>query len=215
MIKLYGAVCGRDISALQSELPTQWLAAWDACHKVGKNEKNALLSLSALSLLHRSRADGTLAYDASGRPYFSDRMCDFSITHTQNHVFCAVIDGEEPTRIGIDAEDFGRAELLDIPNMVARWFSDGERELYAASPTPETFLRIWTRKEAFVKYTGEGLRGLQKADTATPGDVCFFDCQQGTILISICAPRGAIPPTEITVLEKEWAQSTVLLRTDL
>ena len=201
MIKFYGAVCGTDISALQSELPTQWLAAWRATHKIGKNQKNALLSLSALSLLHRSGADGALAYDASGRPYFSDRMCDFSITHTQNHVFCAIIEGEEPTRIGIDAENLDRAELLDIPNMVARWFSNGERELYAASPTPETFLRIWTRKEAYVKYTGEGLRGLQKADTATLCDVCFFDFQKGTTLISICAPCGATPPTEMTIIE--------------
>ena len=201
MLKLFGAACGANIESLRAQIPAQWLLSWDTCHKIGKNEKAALLSLSALSLLHRSGADGTLAYDASGRPYFSNRMCDFSITHTQNHVFCAIIDGEEPTRIGIDAEDLERAELLDISNMVARWLSNGERELYAASPTPETFLRIWTRKEAYVKYTGEGLRGLQKADTATFCDVCFFDFQKGTTLISICAPYGATPPTEMTIIE--------------
>ncbi len=195
MIKLYGAVCGTDISALQSELPTQWLAAWIATHKIGKNQKNALLSLSALSLLHRVGAVGTLTYDENGRPFFEEHTCDFSITHTQNHVFCAILNAEDKTmRVGIDAEDLDRAELLDIPNMVARWLSNGERELYAASPTSETFLRIWTRKEAYVKYTGEGLRGLQKADTATLCDVCFFDFQKGTTLISICAPCGENPP---------------------
>lgn len=194
MIKLYGAACGTDISALTKEIPEQWLAVWNASHKIGKNEKNALLSLSALSLLHRAGVEGTLAYGENGRPYFCDRMCDFSITHTQNHVFCAVIEGEEPTRIGIDAEDLERPDFSNLDEMAARWFSQNEQKAFLASPTKETFLRIWTRKEAYVKYTGEGLRGLKAADTAATSDVCFFDLFRGTILISVCAPRGTSAP---------------------
>ena len=203
MIKLYGAACGTDISALQSELPTQWLAAWISTHKIGKNQKNALLSLSALSLLHRSGADGALAYDVSGRPYFSDRMCDFSITHTQNHVFCAIIEGEEPTRIGIDAEDLNRPDFLNLDEMVARWFGENEKSVFLASPTKETFLRLWTRKEAYVKYTGEGLKSLSKIDTVSleaDGEVCFFDYREGDILLSVCAPHGTEAPQNLIFL---------------
>ena len=197
MIKLYGAACGTDISALSKEIPEEWFAVWSASHKIGKNEKNALLSLSALSLLHRSGAVGTLAYGENGRPYFCDRMCDFSITHTQNHVFCAIIEGEEPTRIGIDAEDLNRPDFSNLDEMVARWFGGNEQTVFAASPTKETFLRLWTRKEAYVKYTGEGLKSLSKIDTVSleaDGKVCFFDYREGDILLSVCAPRGTEAP---------------------
>ena len=197
MIKLYGAVCGADIASLRKEIPTQWLTAWDACHKIGKNKKNALLSLSALALLHRAGLDGTLAYDANGRPHFEERTCDFSITHTQNHVFCAIIEGEEPTRIGIDAEDLNRPDFLNLDEMASRWFGENEQTVFSASPTKETFLRIWTRKEAYVKYTGEGIRALSKIDTVSleaEGEIRFFDYREGDILISVCVPRNVNLP---------------------
>ena len=203
MIKLYGAACGTDISALTKEIPEQWLAVWSASHKIGKNEKNALLSLSALSLLHRAGVEGTLAYGENGRPYFCDRMCDFNITHTQNHVFCAIIEGEEPTRIGIDAEDLNRPDFLNLDEMVARWFGENEKSVFLASPTKETFLRLWTRKEAYVKYTGEGLKSLSKIDTVSleaDGEVCFFDYREGDILLSVCAPRGTEAPQNLIFL---------------
>ena len=194
MIRLFGTICGTDIEPLRKEIPTQWLSAWDACHKVGKNEKAALLSLSALSLLHRAGAIGTLCYSENGRPYFFEYTCDFSITHTQNHVFCALTDGEDETmRIGIDAEDLDRPDLSNLDAMVSRWFTENEKEIFSASPTKENFLRIWTRKEAYSKYTGEGLRALSKIDTTileNEGRVRFFDYQIGTILVSVCAPRG-------------------------
>ena len=204
MIKLYGAACGTDISALSKEIPAQWLVTWDTCHKVGKYEHAALLSLPALALLHRSGADGTLSYDENGRPYFEERTCDFSITHTQNHVFCALTDGEDSSiRIGIDAEDLGRPDFSNLDEMAARWFSESEQKAFLASPTKETFLRIWTRKEAYSKYTGEGLRALSKIDTETfakEGNIQFFDYRIGDILLSVCAPRGV---NEIEVTEKE------------
>ncbi len=207
MLKLFGASCGADIASLRAQIPTQWLEAWDARHKVGKNEKAACLSLTALSLLHRAGADGTLAYGENGRPFFSDRMCDFSITHTQNHVFCALLDGEaEPMRIGIDAEDLDRPDLSNLDAMVARWFTENEQKAFLASPKRETFLHIWTCKEAYSKYTGEGLKALSKIDTETlpnEGCVCFFDYRIGTILISICAPRGVNISNGIQIIEKE------------
>ena len=200
MIKLYGAACGTDISALLKEIPEQWLAAWHTCHKIGKNEKNALLSLSALSLLHRAGGDGTLAYGENGRPFFCDRTCDFSITHTQNYVFCAIIEGEEPTRIGIDAEDLNRPDFSRFDEMASRWFGENEQTVFSASPTKETFLRIWTRKEAYVKYTGEGLKSLSQVDTVAleaNGNVRFFDYRTDDVIISVCAPSGVNAPLNV------------------
>lgn len=207
MLKLFGAMCGTNIEALRQEIPTQWLLSWDACHKVGKNEKAARLSLSALSLLHRAGADGTLVYDENGRPYFEERTCDFSITHTQNHVFCALTDGEDSSaRVGIDAEDLDRPDLSNLEEMATRWFTENEQKVFFASPTKETFLRLWTRKEAYVKYIGEGLRALSKIDTVVlekEGNVQFFDYRAGDILISICTPIGVNIANEIQITTKE------------
>ena len=198
MLKLFGAACGTDIEALRAQIPGQWLSAWNACHKIGKNEKAARLSLSALSLLHRAGAVGTLTYDENGRPFFEERTCDFSITHTQNYVFCAILDGEDNSaRVGIDAEDLDRPDFSNLQELAARWFVGEEQKTFLASPTKETFLRIWTRKEAYAKYIGEGLRALSKIDTVAlenEGRIRFFDYREGTILISVCAPRATDAP---------------------
>ena len=198
MVRLFGAACGADIEALRAQIPAQWLSAWNACHKIGKNEKAARLSLSALSLLHCSGAVGTLTYDDNGRPFFEERTCDFSITHTQNHVFCAILDGKDSSaRVGIDAEDLDRPDFSNLQELATRWFVGEEQKTFLASPTKETFLRIWTRKEAYAKYIGEGLRALSKIDTVAlenEGRIRFFDYREGTILISVCAPRGTDAP---------------------
>ena len=207
MVRLFGAACGEDIEALRAQIPEQWLLSWDACHKVGKNEKAARLSLSALSLLHRAGADGTLVYDENGRPNFLERTCDFSITHTQNHVFCALTDGEDSSaRVGIDAEDINRPDLSNLEEMASRWFTENEQKVFFASPTKETFLRLWTRKEAYVKYLGEGLRALSQIDTValeSEGKIQFFDYRAGDILISVCTPIGVNIANEIQITTKE------------
>ena len=207
MVRLFGETCGADLASLRAQIPEQWLRSWDACHKVGKNEKAARLSLSALSLLHRAGAGGTLVYDENGRPFFEERTCDFSITHTQNHVFCALTDGEDSSaRVGIDAEDLDRPDLSNLDEMAARWFSQNEQKIFFESPTKETFLRIWTRKEAYVKYIGEGLRALSKIDTemlTNEGNIRFFDYRVDDILISICVPVGVNIANKIQIKEKE------------
>lgn len=207
MVKLFGAACGADLESLRDEIPAQWLLSWDACHKVGKNEKAARLSLSALSLLRRAGADGTLVYDENGRPFLEERTCDFSITHTQNHVFCALTDGEDSSaRVGIDAEDLDRPDLSNLEEMASRWFTENEQKVFFASPTKETFLRLWTRKEAYVKHLGEGLRALSKIDTValeSEGKIQFFDYRAGDILISVCTPIGVNIANEIQITTKE------------
>jgi phosphopantetheinyl transferase len=100
-------------------------------------------------------------------------------------------------RVGIDAEDLDRPDFTNLQELATRWLVGEEQKTFLASPTKETFLRIWTRKEAYVKYIGDGLRSLSKIDTVAlenEGRIRFFDYREGTILISVCAPRGTDVP---------------------
>lgn len=89
-----------------------------------------------------------------GKPYFEGRKYHFSITHTRNHVFCAL----SRHKVGIDAEEMGRS----VPDsLVRRALSPGEQEQYlAAEDKSRAFLTFWVLKEAQAKYTGHGLRGF-------------------------------------------------------
>ena len=94
-----------------------------------------------------------IAIAKGGKPYFKDSPYYFSITHTNNHAFCAL--SSRP--IGIDAEELDRRINLKLAEKV---LSPGEYAQYLASENKErTLLTFWVLKEAQVKLTGEGLRG--------------------------------------------------------
>jgi 4'-phosphopantetheinyl transferase len=79
----------------------------------------------------------------------------FNLTHTRSLVACAVAAEDD---IGADVEDLGRRPV--DPGVAERHFAPEEVALLAGLPPErwqETFLRIWTLKEAFVKATGDGL----------------------------------------------------------
>ena len=61
--------------------------------------------------------------------------------------------------VGIDVEYTPR-QVTDIDQLAARFFSANENAVYRALPVSDrraAFFRCWTRKEAFIKASGEGL----------------------------------------------------------
>jgi len=88
-----------------------------------------------------------------GKPYFADSSVHFSISHTKNHVFCALSD----CPIGIDAEEQDRNIDLRLAEKI---LSPGEKKQFdAAEDKRLALLTFWVLKEAAAKCTGEGLRG--------------------------------------------------------
>ena len=88
-----------------------------------------------------------------GKPYFSDSDWHFSITHTKHHAFCAL----SRQNIGIDAEELDRKIKLTLAQKV---LSKGEMAQFdRAGDKYRALLTFWVLKEAWAKYTGEGLRG--------------------------------------------------------
>lgn len=91
-----------------------------------------------------------------GKPYFETGTPCFSITHTKNHVFCALSDRP----IGIDAEEMDRDVNLHLAEKI---LSAGELAQFQKAADPHlALLTFWVLKEAAVKCTGEGLRGYPK-----------------------------------------------------
>ena len=88
----------------------------------------------------------------------------FNLSHSDKHALCAVARG---AALGVDIEQ--RRDIKDALAIGARHF--GARELAwltAAGNDDERmtrFFTVWTRKEAFIKATGEGLsRALSSFD---------------------------------------------------
>ena len=165
MINVYGIALDRlrgQEKELLETLPDRIRIPWQTRHPRIQNADAYLASLAGVWLLWKSGIDGTLAYEAQGKPYLLSPDRAISITHTQTHAFCAASDTSEP--IGLDAEDLGRFPADRLSAFALRWFTDAERESWERNPTEEAFLTLWTHKEATVKLTGEGLRAIGKTN---------------------------------------------------
>jgi phosphopantetheinyl transferase len=192
--------------AIIGSLRRELYEPWRARHKSVRGEHTAKGSLAGLILLQQCLPDVALAYDSDGRPYAEGRAVDFNLTHTADYTFLAFTREEHPpARIGIDAEDLSRIASVRICPMAERWFSAGEYRAFLNDPTDCSFLRIWTRKEALVKWTGRGLGGLRDADTTraeiTHG-VRFYEYREGSTLVTLCTDSPTEPPLGIQMLSR-------------
>ena len=101
-----------------------------------------------------------------GKEYVKDRDIYYNVSHTCGLLCSAVSDSE----IGVDCETVSEK---DWEALAQRFFTKREYEAIKASTDPlDEFFRIWTKKESYVKYTGEGLsRPLDSFDTADIEDI--------------------------------------------
>ncbi len=90
-----------------------------------------------------------LAYGAHGKPELAGGGPQISLSHTRGAVACAVSDAP----VGVDVEPLGR-QIRDWGRLAERFYAP-EEQSYAGSP--ERFLEVWTRKEAYLKRDGRGL----------------------------------------------------------
>jgi 4'-phosphopantetheinyl transferase len=99
-----------------------------------------------------------LGYGTYGKPFLVGFPgIFFNISHTACAMICAVSDRP----VGIDIEKKRKINR----RILSRYFTENERN-YVFSESchqDERFTRIWTMKEAYVKFTGKGLH--QSFDT--------------------------------------------------
>ncbi len=197
------------ICTLQAEtLPSTEAALAALSFDVGEARRQALArsktarsSLAGLWLLERMARDAgidlagrSLAYEAGGRPYFPDLPIDFSITHTEALVACALSlsPSDAPLlRIGLDAEARGARTPESMARIASRFFSDAERKAFLSSPDESTFLRIWTGKEALCKQDGIGLSGIARFDTLAPENLrCLTVYHTPSAILTLAASEA-------------------------
>ncbi|MBO4421908.1 MAG: 4'-phosphopantetheinyl transferase superfamily protein [Clostridia bacterium] len=85
-----------------------------------------------------------------GKEYIKDRQIFYNVAHTKELVCSAVSE----TEVGVDCET---VYDIDYGPLSKRFFTPAEHEKIMSSTDPlHEFFRIWTKKESYVKYTGEG-----------------------------------------------------------
>ncbi len=118
-----------------------------------------------------------------GKPYIK-RYPNFhyNISHTRNAI--AVVVSDNP--VGIDIEKIRKAEL-QIANS---FFTKTEQEYINefSSKADKRFYKIWTKKEAYIKYIGKGLlmplNSFNTLDETISQQLQTFE--KGEYMISVC-----------------------------
>ena len=129
-------------------------------------------SLRALNKQGQSTAAGLLlnylfgddaSYDCTelGKPFLKDHRAHFSITHSGRWVGIAVSD----RNIGADLQILSPIR----PKVLQRAFTIEEQQYIGEDNT--RFTELWTRKEAYAKYTG---RGMAKQLASPLPDIPYF-----------------------------------------
>ena len=158
----------------------------------------------------------TLDYQTTetGKPYFAGRPdIHFSLSHTKGAVMCAISGSE----VGCDIERIDRrmdlesvaARILteeelsacrvepsdnqpavnDIVTDINKDQQDGQVNRIQPLPgiDPKEFFRIWTRKEAYSKYTGLGLKQIADRFDLEKADAHIVSGETSTHIWSVAA----------------------------
>ena len=163
-----------------------------------KNDRTACESLFALALLYEQllslpcRIDpSALIFDRSelGKPYFKDSRVKFNISHSKGYIAVASSIDEE---VGVDVE------ASELPydraiKMAERYFSI--YEIKEVKNHPESFARIWSRKEAKAKFFGDSLTNLlekEKNIDENPAlrEIRLHRFSYGEIPVTLCTKIG-------------------------
>lgn len=115
---------------------------------------SVLINRAILSLTGKTTAP-VIAYGQFKKPYCINYNIHFNASHSGNYTAVAVSDRD----IGIDIESLREYS----PAIAKKYFTKAEIDYIGAaalrSERDRRFFELWTAKEAYLKLTGQGLRG--------------------------------------------------------
>lgn len=196
---MYAVNCATlyDDAVLQQVLPQLTADRAARVQQLRTPEKRAQCA-AAGRLLQHLFGDATITSAENGKPYLSDRpQIHFNLSHTGEWVLCAVSD----TPVGVDAQVLTRYRA----KVAARWFSEEERQWIAQQPD-ERFTRLWTRKEAYAKMTGDGMVSAMRGAPQLPHVTKEYDDLEGDgLYIAVCTDKAnTFAPAIEIIKEPLW-----------
>lgn len=117
-------------------------------------EEDELLAVLQVRMLREQASPFPLSYEygEQGKPQIVNFPKKFNLSHSGDYVVCGVSDGE----VGVDIQKW-------VPfkeRTAERFFAKEEWKLLQETDVEkrtELFYRLWSRKEAYGKYTGKGI----------------------------------------------------------
>ncbi|MGK7924023.1 MAG: 4'-phosphopantetheinyl transferase superfamily protein [Spirulina sp.] len=114
--------------------------------------------------LQRDPQSLQFVYSAKGKPFLQGGEAQFNLSHSGDWVVYGV---SRDRRIGVDVEQI--RPFPEALKLAKRFFCEAEWEKIRGLPsnlTSRAFFTAWTRKEAFLKATGEGIVGLKDVEVS-------------------------------------------------
>lgn len=159
--------------------------------KSRKNQDSIKESLCALlvlaELIKRAEFDPAnliLSRQDSGKPHFLNSQIEFSLSHSRGYAAAAICD---TSRVGIDIET-SEISREKAEKLAQRFFSADEIKEFQAAP--ESFLKIWTKKEAYAKMSDIPLSDLIANERKCPSETrknAFFEILEiNDIPLTVC-----------------------------
>ena len=144
---------------------------------------------------------------SNGKPYLENCDIGFSVSHSGGALLVAVnagkkvpdslfyFEGGKEYNIGADIEALGKRNEESLLRICDKRFSDAEKQaVYTSKDTELAFLDIWTKKEAYLKLIGIGIKGIADADTAALEKDYIFYTEKVSLegkeyVFSVCVKR--------------------------
>ena len=170
-----------------------------------KNSRRKLLSAEAkrvLSLLDAGPPlNNGITRDENGRPFFSDRHADFSISHSGEMAAVSLVSGGN-LKTGCDIEY--AAPRTNAKEIAERYFSTREAAWIfppeGNSESPMDFFKIWTLKECYLKLRGFSVFDMQKAPSFIDDEGRFAFCREVSSPLSFYVYRLEGSSGEVYIL---------------
>lgn len=148
-----------------------------------------ILLIMGFSKLLGINEDLKFGYGQYGKPYIENHTVGFSLSHSGSKGICAFSDSDT----GADIESFTKTS-----KRVDSVLCDSEKILLenSSEESEKGFVRLWTCKEAYAKYTGRGLNeNISTLDmSSADSDCCFyfmgkkiFTLDIGGYIMSVCS----------------------------
>ncbi len=158
-----------------------------------------LTRLLIAEYLKLNPTDLEFSYNEFGKPYLFNNKNDlqFNISHCDDIVVLAFTNFND---IGVDVERI--KEIDDMEGVIDLCFTQYEKNWFSSiydNSKTETFYKIWTVKEAFIKNIGKGF-------SFSPRDVELTNESENQILIRKILPEGTI--------KKDYQVTTIKILSD-